>query len=85
MVTFVVNRKGKIAAEIFDQLAARLGAAAASIWMLSPCDDLNGMSPIQAIKAGRQQEVRVCAVVLVSRSFPLAMQTRRHDTDLSSV
>jgi hypothetical protein len=58
MVVFVVNRKGKIAAEIFDKLTAQVGAAAASIWMFSPCDDLHGMSPIQAIKVGRQQEVR---------------------------
>jgi hypothetical protein len=66
MVVFVVNRKGKIAAEIFDQLTAQVGASAASIWMFSPCDDLHGMSPIQAIKAGRQQEVRVCAAALVT-------------------
>ena len=61
MVTFVVNRNGKIAAEIFDQLARCLGVAAASAWMLNACDDLDGLSPIQAIKAGRQEEVRAAA------------------------
>jgi hypothetical protein len=34
MIVFVINRKGKIAAEIFDRLVPHLGAAAASAWML---------------------------------------------------
>ena len=66
MVIFVINRKGKIAAEIFDRLVPRLGAAAASARMLGACDDLNGLSPIQAINAGRQKKVRACAAALVS-------------------
>ena len=65
MVTFVINKKGKIAAEIFDQLVPCLGAAGASAWMLSARDDLNGLSPIQAIKAGRQEEVQTCAAAVV--------------------
>jgi len=66
MVVFVVNRKGKIAAEIFDRLVPLLGAAAASTWMLSACDDLSGLSPIQAINAGRQERVRACATALLA-------------------
>jgi hypothetical protein len=66
MVVFLVNRRGKIAAEIFDQVAPHLGVAAASAWMLSACDDLNGLSPIQAIDAGHQEKVRACAAVLVT-------------------
>jgi hypothetical protein len=75
MVTFVVSRKGKIAAEIFDQLAPRLGSAAASAWMLSACDDLDGLSPIQAIKAGRQDDVRACAAGLLQRDPRLSGPT----------
>jgi hypothetical protein len=67
MVVFVVNRKGKIAAEIFDQLVPHLGAAAASAWMLSAYEDLDGLSPIQAIQAGRQDDVRGCAAALLQQ------------------
>jgi hypothetical protein len=67
MVVVVINRKGKIAAEIFDQLVPHLGAAAASAWMLSAYEDLDGLSPIQAIQAGRQDDVRGCATALLQQ------------------
>jgi hypothetical protein len=49
VVVFVTNRKGKIVAEVFEQLVLHLGAAAASAWMPSAYDDLNGLSPHRVV------------------------------------
>ena len=68
MVVFVINRKGKTAAEIFDRLVPHLGAAAASAWMLSAYEDLDdGLLLAQAIQAGRQDDVRGCATALLQQ------------------
>ena len=69
-----------------------LGAAAASAWMLSACDDLEGLSPIQAIKAGdtrrksehawRRYSTREFSLVRALRADPLALGI--HYIDLST-
>jgi hypothetical protein len=79
----VVSRKGKIAAEIFDQLALRLVAVAASAWMFNACGDLDGLSPVQAIKAGRQDDVRACSAALLQQCPGPAPRGRSRPPELT--
>ena len=62
MVEFSTSQKAKIAADIIAQLASSIGVFEANKWMQKPWPDLGpDCSPIMALKAGREQEVRVCA------------------------
>lgn len=47
-----------IASDLFDLAAARIGVVKASFWMFAGCDALAGASPIQALKAGRIDDVK---------------------------
>ena len=67
-----------------------LGAAAASAWMPSACVDLEGLSPLQAIKAGdtrrksehawRRYSTREFSLVRALRADPLALGTAYETT-----
>lgn len=46
------------AADLLDLAIARLGVAPASTWMFTGLAALGGRSPIQAIKAGRLEDVK---------------------------
>lgn len=46
------------AGTIFEDAVARLGPGAASHWMFSGNAELDGLSPLQAIKAGRIGDVK---------------------------
>jgi hypothetical protein len=57
MVEFVILPVVLAAGAIFDRIKANIGAMAAMRWMLSACDELGGVSPLQAIKAGCADDV----------------------------
>jgi len=63
LAKFVILPASMAAAGILDYIGGRLGSARAIRWMLSACDDLDGMSPIQAIKAGRYDDAEWAAIV----------------------
>jgi hypothetical protein len=65
---FLVNSKAIAASDIYDLIRERLGSSAAYTWLLSASAALGGKSPIQAIKEGREEEVRAAAAVIVSQS-----------------
>lgn len=46
------------AADLFDALARRIGVVPANRWMFSANADLDGASPIGALKAGRIDAVK---------------------------
>lgn len=50
MIEFVTSPKGKIAADIFDEVKELLGVTAASKWMFSANAWLDGKTPIQMIR-----------------------------------
>lgn len=64
MVEFVTSPKGKIAADIFDQAKAALGVKAAGTWMFTANAWLDGKTPIQAIREGKEKDVRCCVGML---------------------
>ena len=49
---------GPVSATIFDQVAARIGAVAASAWMFSANANLGGRAPIQALREGDVDAVK---------------------------
>jgi hypothetical protein len=57
MVEFVILPGVLAAGAVYDQVQANLGSMAATQWMLSACDELGGVSPLQTIKAGRADDV----------------------------
>ena len=65
MIEFFTSPKARIAAEIMDELAKTIGHVHASRWMLASHDAL-GTSPIEAIKAGRHDDVRALAQTIAS-------------------
>lgn len=64
-MTFLVKTKATAHAKIYRKLRDKIGAWRATQWLFLACDDLDGMSPVQAIKAGRGHEVRMLADVIV--------------------
>jgi hypothetical protein len=48
----------KAAGAIFDAAVARFGPPAASAWMFVGNEALDGLSPLQAIKAGMIEDVK---------------------------
>jgi hypothetical protein len=58
---FVENPKAKIAAEIYRRLANRFGAFAACNWMFLAHEEFGGASAIEAIRQGRDEQVRIVA------------------------
>jgi hypothetical protein len=57
-MTVTTHPLSQAAGLIFDAAAARFGGAAGSAWMFSGHAELGGDSPLQAIKAGRIEDVR---------------------------
>jgi hypothetical protein len=57
MVEFVILPVVLAAGAVYDRMKVNLGSIAAMKWMLSACDELDGVSPLQAIKAGRADDV----------------------------
>jgi hypothetical protein len=66
-VKVFTSEKARVAAEIIDQLAKVIGTGAAQRWLLN-ADPILGIqvSPLMALKAGREQEVRAAASALVA-------------------
>jgi len=58
MPQYLVSSKASIAAEVYGRIKDVLGPVMASRWMFTGHDLLDGMSPLQAIKLGRAEEVR---------------------------
>lgn len=56
--------KSKLAGDLFDLVAAKLGAVAASRFMFSGNDQLNGRSPIEALKAGDNEQVKQVVMMI---------------------
>ena len=46
------------AGTVFEDAVARIGPAAASNWMFRSHAELDGLSPLQAIRAGKIDDVR---------------------------
>jgi hypothetical protein len=66
-VKVFTSEKARVAADIIDQLAKVIGHGKAGAWMLTVCPSLGvSCSPITALKAGREQEVRAAASALVA-------------------
>jgi hypothetical protein len=65
-LTVFTSDKARIAADIIDQLAKASGAGAAQRWFFN-ADPILGIqvSPLMALKAGREQEVRAAAAALI--------------------
>jgi hypothetical protein len=61
MVEFSTSPLAKEAAKIYDRVSGAIGVCPASHWMFSGCFDLDGQSPVEAIRAGRVDEVREAA------------------------
>ena len=54
----VTHPLSPIASDLFDLVAARIGVVKASFWMFAGNAALDGASPIQALKAGRVDDVK---------------------------
>jgi hypothetical protein len=66
-LTVFTSDKARVAADIIDQLAKASGHGKAGFWMLTACPALGvSCSPAMALKAGREQEVRAAAAVLIA-------------------
>ena len=64
--TVSTSEKARVAADIIDQLARAIGHGKAGCWMLTACPALGEhVSPVMALKDGREAEVRAAAAVLV--------------------
>ena len=61
----VTSPKGKLAREIFDTVEKVIGVTQASRWLFSGCDGLGGRSPIEALRAGDEQQVRKCVIDII--------------------
>lgn len=57
----------RTAGDLFDQAAIKLGAPAASRWMMSGNDALGGDSPIQAIKNTGEDKVKRLILAMEDR------------------
>lgn len=68
MIEFLTSPKGKIAAEVYDQAKAVLGVANAANWMFTANAWLDGKTPIQAIREGKEKDVRCCVGMLKQRA-----------------
>ncbi len=61
------SEKARIAADIIDQLAKVIGHGKAGFWMLTACPALGEhVSPVMALKAGHEAEVRAAAAALIA-------------------
>jgi hypothetical protein len=75
-VAVFTSEKARVAAEIIDQLAKVIGHGKAGFWMLAACSALGvNCSPIMALKAGREQEVRAAAAALIDERKPIGARS----------
>lgn len=57
-MTVTTHPLSRSAGTVFEDAVARIGPAAASNWMFCGNAELDGSSPLQAIKAGRIEDVK---------------------------
>lgn len=61
MPTFLVDRRVRAAGDIYELVKERIGVIRATKWMFSGMEELGGRSPVQAIRAGDIETVRIFA------------------------
>jgi hypothetical protein len=69
MIQVFTSEKARVAADIIDQLKTVMSAGKAGSWMIMACSDLGPeCSPVQALKDGREAEVRAAADALIAEN-----------------
>jgi hypothetical protein len=63
MPEYLVNAKAAAYAEVYDLIKARIGAVEATKWMFNGLYELAGKSPVQAIREGEAEVVRILAEI----------------------
>jgi hypothetical protein len=73
MIKVFTSDRGRVVADIIENLAKVIGHGKAGLWMLTACPALgHNISPVMALKDNREAEVRTAAAALIAERNGIA-------------